>query len=328
MKASPIPSITIVIVPRERFSAAEQSLESLFNNTSLSFEQIVVDGGSPEPLASRLRQTSELRNFTLLRSERFLSPNQARNRALRHRITSEWVVFADNDVIFAPGWLEALMACAESTGADMVSPLYLEGPLADTRIHMAGGQAHFRQLRSRRIFFERHHFCKRRITSVRQHLRRELVELFEFHCVLFRLSLLEAIGPFDEALLSTADHVDACLKIRQLGGRILFEPAAVVSYLTPERLDPMDLAYFQLRWSDDWNRRTLDHVRCKWRLEPGDPYLAAAAKWLKRHQQLASERPLHALVGAGHGSWLNRTCSALYRPVWHGPGPPTDPFSG
>lgn len=307
MTASPTPSITIVIVPRERFSAAEQSLDSLFDNTGLPFELILVDGGSPEPLASRLRQTSELRNFTLLRSERFLSPNQARNLALRHGIASEWVVFTDNDVIFAPGWLEALMACAESTGADVVSPLYLEGPLADARIHMAGGQAHFRQLRGRRVFFERHRFCQRRTESVRQHLRREPMELFEFHCVLFRLSLLEALGPFDEALLSTADHVDACLQIRQRSGRILFEPAAVVSYLTPERLDPMDLAYFQLRWSDDWNRRTLDHVRRKWGLEPGDPYLAAAAKWLKRHQQLACERPLHALVGAGHGSWLNRT---------------------
>jgi hypothetical protein len=68
----------------------------------------------------------------------------------------------------------------------------------------------------------------------------------------------------------------------------------------------MDLAYFKLRWSDDWNNRTLAHVQRKWGLQLGDPNLLGAAKFLKRHQQLASERPLHTLLGVGHASWVNR----------------------
>ena len=38
-----------------------------------------------------------------------------------------------------PGWLEALVECAEDTNAAIVAPLYLIGELEDQIIHMAGG---------------------------------------------------------------------------------------------------------------------------------------------------------------------------------------------
>jgi|GEM_PF-4666648 len=43
--------VSIVVVPRERFSIARRSLEHLIENTHAGFEMVYVDGGSP-PRAS------------------------------------------------------------------------------------------------------------------------------------------------------------------------------------------------------------------------------------------------------------------------------------
>ncbi len=50
--------VTIVVVPRERFSFALTSLESIYENSDINFELIYVDGGSPDHVKSRLLEES------------------------------------------------------------------------------------------------------------------------------------------------------------------------------------------------------------------------------------------------------------------------------
>jgi len=99
-------------VPRERFSHSKVALETLYQNTALPFELAYVDVNSPRHVARYLRQQAAERNFQLIRRERYLSPNQARNVGLA-AVTSEYVVFIDNDCEVAPGCLAALLRCAE-----------------------------------------------------------------------------------------------------------------------------------------------------------------------------------------------------------------------
>ncbi|MEM8614948.1 MAG: glycosyltransferase family A protein, partial [Cyanobacteria bacterium P01_H01_bin.105] len=106
------PAITIVVVPRERFSYTQQSLESIYQYTHLPFELIYVDGGSPRPVQQYLSQAAIEKDFTLLRTEHFLAPNQARNLGLS-QVTTDYVLFIDNDVHVAHGWLEQLWQCAQ-----------------------------------------------------------------------------------------------------------------------------------------------------------------------------------------------------------------------
>src|SRR5690606_3710530 len=136
------PRVTVAVVPRERFSVALRSLESLYANTSEPFELVYVDGNSPRDVRDGLRQQARERGFTLVRTERYLSPTQARNIALQ-RVQTPYVLFVDNDVFFADGWLTRLLDCAEDTGAWVVGPLPFEGELADARIHNAGGFCRF-----------------------------------------------------------------------------------------------------------------------------------------------------------------------------------------
>lgn len=50
-------SITIIVVPRERFSYTQQSLESIYTHTHLPFELVYVDAGSPKHIYKYLQQT-------------------------------------------------------------------------------------------------------------------------------------------------------------------------------------------------------------------------------------------------------------------------------
>jgi hypothetical protein len=88
----PTPEITIIVVPRERFQFAQESLDSLYEHTTLPFKLIYVDNHSPAKLRQHLIETSTEKGFQLIHSERFLSPNAARNLGLK-QVTTPYVVF-------------------------------------------------------------------------------------------------------------------------------------------------------------------------------------------------------------------------------------------
>ena len=94
--------VSIVVVARERFSIARASLESIFANTEEPFELIYVDGRSPRSLRRWLAQQATQRGFRLLRSDHYLSPNEARNIGLA-AVETELVVFFDNDEDYQRG---------------------------------------------------------------------------------------------------------------------------------------------------------------------------------------------------------------------------------
>lgn len=307
---------TIVVVPRERFSETRPSLEALFRLTDEPFELVYVAGRVPARVSAYLQVEAQRRGFKLIRAEHFLSPNQARNLALRE-VTTKYVVFLDNDAVVTSGWLGALVRCAEETGAWVVGPVYGIGQLELQIVHTAGGDAHITHAPSGRHFHEKHRFPGKRLADVRACLQRGPTELAEFHCMLVATEAFERLGPLDEGLLSTAEHVDLCLSIREAGHQVYLEPAVFVSYVAPPPFAWSDLPYYLLRWSDAWNRASLRRFQEKWGLAPDDPHLAKHYKWLTLHREL-SLRPirtlLHRVFGWRLGSRIERALDgALYR---------------
>jgi len=300
------PQATVVVVPRERFSFASASLESIFENTSPPFELVYVDGASPPRLRRYLEAQARQRSFRLIRTEHYLSPNRARNLGVRD-VTTQYVVFVDNDVIVSPGWLDALVECAEQTGASVVGPLYYAGRPGSQSIHMAGGIAHIEEKNGKRVLHERHHLAGH-VRAAEQLLTRPC-ELVEFHCVLVRTGVFEQLGPLDENLLSALEHVDLCLAVRERGGSVYFEPKSVITYVPPPPLSLSDYPYFMLRWSDAWNEATVQHFRAKWRLEADDETLERMNEWLRKHRRIYFARAWDALcpvVGWRRANMLER----------------------
>jgi GT2 family glycosyltransferase len=257
------PQVTIVVVPRERFSQTQRSLEDLYEHTTLPFHLIYVDAGAPPRIQRYLEEAARQKNFELIRVDRYLSPNQARNLAQR-QVKTKYVVFLDNDTRLTPFWLEKLVNCAEETGAWVVGPLYLIGELSRQTIHMAGGVAHTGEQDGERIFYDEHLLVDTSLADVRDALQRRACDYVEFHCALVKNEVFERLGPLDEQLLSVHEHIDLGLNVKRAGGLVYIEPGAVITFIPPPPCDWRDLPYFMMRWSEAWNQATVRHFKEKW----------------------------------------------------------------
>ncbi len=282
--------VTIAVVPRERFSFTSQALERMYTATTPPPRLLYVDGGSPRHIRQYLEGQARKHGFDLVRTDHYLSPNEARNLAASI-VRTKYVVFIDNDVLVTPGWLDALVACAEETGAWAVGPLYCIGPPELEIVHMAGGDCHVLEEAGRRRLWDRHRMVGKRWADIRASVTRAPAELIEFHCMLVRMEAFERVGPLDERLLSVHEHLDLCMTIRQAGGPIYFEPAAVVTWMAPPPLAWSDLPFFLRRWSERWNRASLEYFDQKWALNE-DARRSVQLEWLTDYRQAALRLPL------------------------------------
>ena len=289
------PKVTVVVVPRSRFDFSELSLETLYQKTAMPFKLVYVDGNSPPHIKQYLEEQAKQKGFHLIRTEKFIFPHQAHKLGLA-QVKTKYTVIIDNDVIVESGWLENLVQCAEDTEAWVVGPVYLEGNPEDEIIHMAGGQAHIYEQEGKRKLFVKLAFTKQRLSTVRSQLQRRPTEHVEFHCVLLRTDVFKKLPLLDEKILSAPENVDLCLSVREAGGKIYFEPNSVVTYAacgaTPPPATLTDRPYFLLRWSEAWNRASLEHFRRKWNLTKNDPYIQGQFKWITYHRRGIVFKPL------------------------------------
>ena len=255
--------VTIVIVPRERFSYAQRSLTSLFANTAPPFNLVYVDAGTPAPVKDFLEQEAALRTFRIVSSSGYLSPNMARNLGWQ-AVQTKYTVFLDNDALVTPGWLEEIVSCAEETGAWVVGPLYLIGEISKRRIHVAGGRLHKKEEQGRKILYDEQYLFNTSLDAIPAPLERRQWDYAEFHCMLVRTDVLNRIGPLDEKLRSGHEHIDLCLAVREAGGAVFMEPRSVTSYVPPPPGEWWDLSYFMLRWSESWSLASVRHFNQKW----------------------------------------------------------------
>ncbi len=296
------PNVTIIVSPRERFQFAPESLESLYNNTTTPFHLVYIDNNSPAKLRQYLNLQAQTKNFQILRSEQYLSPTQCRNLGLQ-KVQTPYVAFVDNDVIFARGWLERLLQCAEETGATVVGSLVCQYRPLHEIVHCAGGTymepAEFNAFaRGERNpdgslepyggwrIREKTPFQNQAVADVKEHLQRQPTGFVEFHAMLVRSEIFDRIGPLDEGFSCTKEYLDFCMTVTRAGGQIYLEPDSVVTFLThppAPALVPTDLPYFMLRWSDKWELSNLLHFQKKWGLQE-------SSYFQKRYQKLGQRR--------------------------------------
>jgi GT2 family glycosyltransferase len=290
--------VTIVVVPRERFSCTQESLESIYEHTEIPFQLVYVDGNSPAKIRRYLETQAQAKNFQLVRTDYYLSPNHARNIGLRH-VNTKYLVFIDNDVVVSPGWLKALVTCAEETEATVVGPLMCEKEPVHEIVHFAGGECRIvTDIKGRRHLREKMYRQKQHVTEVLPQLQRTQTELAEFHCVLVRTEIFEQIGSLDEAMLNTKEHLDFCMSVRQAGGTVYFEPDCIVTYVPGPPIDWTDMHFYMLRWSDAWTLASLNHLREKWGLSE-DGYFQTKYKKLGWRRRGTIVKPLSRRLSFG-----------------------------
>lgn len=294
---------TICFVPREVFSQTKMSLETLYERTEPPFNLVCVDGNSPPEVAQYLRDAAAEKDFTLLRTDQYLTPNQARNLAAKwawENTDSPWVVFVDNDVMVSKGWLSALERCAKETDAWLVGPAYFEGLPERSRLHLYGGKCQIEtDAAGNRRYLERHHHQHQPIDEIDQPLERCRTELIEFHTLLVSRKVYQQLGPLDEGLMCNAEHGDLCLSVLQAGGSIWMEPDSEITYVPPKKLAAEDREFFFLRWSEAWLAANQQHFSHKWQLSQVKEARGPSRDWVGQHRRygLASLSAMRKFLG-------------------------------
>jgi len=279
----PPPRATIVMTARERHGLTERAIDSILSNTARPFRLIYADGSTPDALRRRLQARSADGSFEILRVDPELWPTHIRRRVVG-TVDTDYVVFVDNDVIVEPGWLEALVECADATNAGAVGPLYLiGGGSAPPRVHMAGGSLEWDDTPTGRVLREEHADAGADPGHLANHAVRAPCGYVEYHCVLVRTAAARDGAPFDPEIFCVHEHIDLSLTLAQRGYATWSEPKARVTYLATEPWALGELAYRRRRWSREQGDASIAAFCRKWGVADDERSFGGVRAFLREH---------------------------------------------
>ena len=295
------PQVTLIVVPNQCFNYTQKSLESIYKYTDIPFKLIYVDGYSPSKVNQYLEVQSQKKGFRLIRTEKYVSPNQARNIGLKH-VDTEYVVFINNDVLVTADWLNNLMRCAQKNSASAVIPICLQGTVENLAIHSAGGCLEFQYRDGNLDLFEERSFVKNYFDKVQPLLKCKPTQLIDLSCVLVHRHTLNKIGKLDENLISFGQDIDFSLSLFAVGGTIYLEPESIINYLPVTELKLSDMPYYLLIWNYVWKRKSINYFQQKWGLAKDAQFIDDALRQINQDASL----PVRSLKELTESLHLNK----------------------
>lgn len=211
------PVCSIIIPVYNCYGYTRACLDALYNlSVETPFEIIVVDNHSTDGIQEWLpEQTGQIR---LICSDTNLGFAKANNLAVKNA-RGEYLLFLNNDTIPEDGFLDVMMslfASEEHIGAVGAKLLFPE-----TRLVQHCGVVFEEPLAVSHAFgeFPEDH------PAVNH--RRDF-QVVTAACMLVRKEIFQQLGGFDEAYLNGYEDIDFCLKVKEAGLRVVYEPGAVV----------------------------------------------------------------------------------------------------
>lgn len=209
------------------------------------YELIVVDNGSTDGTTDFLRQLSG--DVRVILNEENLGFAKACNQGAA-AARGKYLVFLNNDTIPQPGWLTALVAEVDNHAE--------VGVVGSKLLYPDGTVQHAGVVRdcSRRLPYHIYKSFAASHPAVNQ--RREF-QIVTAACLLIRRALFDEVGGFDEGYMNGFEDADLCLKVRERGYVIVYQPRSVVVHLesqTPGRKlhDDVNATRFLDRWRAQW----------------------------------------------------------------------------
>ena len=281
-------NITIGFVPRERFSSAAESLESILTHTDTPYEMLIVDCATPPEVWAEIEALIEGRdNIRVLRTDHVLLPNEAKNLVIRETKT-EYLCLIENDNLVEPGWLDKFLKACEEMPADVAVPLLMENRPGSTKVHFDTALGSIEVVQTDEG--EKLHVKPRKHTGELAKKGRQYQEFMEVHCLFFRTSVFEKIGGFDEEV-NMSEEVDLSIALQQAGVPCVFEPACVIHYILPEYpLPESDLPFYMNKWDLDRARKSIETIQNRWKLTRPPQILGFTAERFYRGSGRLNER--------------------------------------
>lgn len=243
-RSSSPPLVSIIIPVYNKCDLTVQCLASLATVTAhLPHEILVIDNASKDETPRRLAQaTAPVRYVRNETNRNFAGAcNQGAELA-----RGKYLLFLNNDTVALEGWLDALVdevrlhSEVVGVGARL---------LYENRLVQHAGVAFARETRN-----PFHPYRGLRAEDPRVNHRREM-QAITAACLLVRPSWFKECGGFNEAYRNGYEDLELCLRLRQRGGTLIYQPRSVLYHLesqTPGRMkhDDENRALFFERWSE------------------------------------------------------------------------------
>ena len=210
------PLVSVIIVNWNGRNLLGECLESLLAQRFQDFEIILVDNGSQDGSADFVKERYPgVRLVSLTENRGFAGGNNAGIRIA----AGAYVALLNNDTKADPGWLEALVHAAEAnSGAGMWASKILS--YDNPRVIDNVGLLIYRDGLARGRGRLEMDICQ---------FEAEAEALFPSGCAaLYRKTVLDEIGLFDEDFFAYADDVDLGLRARLAGWTCVYVPTARV----------------------------------------------------------------------------------------------------
>lgn len=228
--------MSVIVVNFNRVSLLRDCLQSLARQEGVSCEWIVVDNGSSDGSAEMVEQ--EFPDAILIRNRENLGFCAANNQGIQ-AARAEFVALLNNDAVAEPQWLYELLE--ETRFSPMVG-------MVASKILVAGRPGVIDKV-GHGIYWDGQNRGRGsgQVDCGQFDTQREI--LWPDGCAaLYRKSMLDEIGAFDEDFFAYADDADLGMRARCAGWRARYAPWAVVHHhrgATMGKLNPKRIALIE-----------------------------------------------------------------------------------
>jgi len=308
---SPDGELTIVVVPREKYSRAGAVFTALVDADMPPFRLVWVDEArAPRAHRRRMEQLASRPGVDHLVLPHRAGANECRMRGFESSRTP-FVLFLDNDAFLGPGAAAAMIECMRATSASFVSPLILD---VHGGVHHAGGATAIVAGGRGPCLVETLPHQGAPSAAVRHQLARAPASALEMHGVLVRSASLLTAGGLDTQLMSSLDCADLGLRLQGRDGSGWFEPGATVTY-DSSRPRPSDLPLYLGRWSRATVEHDISRFAATWDLDVHDARLDEHRGFL--HSRCMRVLPkvhggVRRVLGPSAVKWLDRVVDPVF----------------
>jgi hypothetical protein len=242
--------VTILIVPRDRFSSVVECARSILDNTEPPFHLSFLDLGYDRATLATLRDACHDVSFEIVPMHGRIPMEALRQHV--GQIRTQYVAWVDNDTFVTKGWLKALVGRARQ-GARVALPVTLEREGLGTdprsiplRNHISHSELRVVSVGGKDYLFDHKPF--RRAAPEELPKEPHTVDFFELHAFMIETQVLQGL---ELVPMVVREHVDLGLQLHREGVPIWCEPSSVVVFDNIHTRPTLaDIRFFSFRWAE------------------------------------------------------------------------------
>ena len=245
-QGTPTFTCSIIIPVCNKVELTQQCLTALASaTTEVSFEVIIVDNGSTDGTKEFLGELKG--DVQVIQNEENLGFAKACNQGAQ-AARGKYLVFLNNDTIPQAQWLNPLVSEVDE---------HPEVGIVGSKLLYADGSVQHAGVIFMRSITTAYHIYRSALSTDPGVNQRRVFQAVTAACMLIRRELFEEAHGFDEAFINGFEDVDLCLKVREKGYQVIYQPRSVVYHLesqTPGRneYEKQNSQLLKERWGTHW----------------------------------------------------------------------------